>query len=93
MNPRRLIPLLACLVAFDAAAGPPMEAELRAQARYALQATLRPAPPQSTDGRYTLQASARLGGTDDRRFQVKSTAASCPTALPDAVFADGYESP
>lgn len=61
--------------------------------RFRVDAHLQPVAPTSSDGRFAIQASARLGGTDDQRFAVKSLAASCDPSGADDVFANGFEGP
>jgi len=67
------------------------ESDRDAAARFVVQATLAPAPGETADGRYAVQATARLSGLDDQRYLVKSLAASCDVALSPDVFEDSFE--
>lgn len=57
--------------------------------RFTVAADLTPAPARSGDGRFEVQATARLAAPDDQRFVMKSTAASCSAG--DGIFSDGFE--
>ena len=61
-------------------------------ARFGVQATLERADERTPDGRYALQASARLDTGADARFQVKALAADCGTPA-NELFRDSYEQP
>lgn len=69
-------------------------AEAPATSRFAVEALVVTAPlPLSTDGRYSVQASARLevSTRSNERFQIKSKLAGCTNTPADVIFANGYE--
>ena len=89
MNPYpHLVCLLSLGLAFGAQTAPP---ERDDDARFRVQARLEPAPPESADGRFAIQASAKLAAGSEQRFTLKSTAASCAAAPADKLFEDQFE--
>lgn len=84
----RFLALLLLLAGMAAAQTPPPP-------RFAVESLVVSAPlPASTDGRYTVQASARLElpfTHSNERFQLKSDLAGCTNTPADFLFANGYE--
>jgi hypothetical protein len=68
-----------------AAAPPPPDVEPN---RFSVSANWTPAPAHSEDGRFEAQVTARVGGLDDNRFAIISTAASCAA---DDIFNNGFD--
>ena len=80
--------ILAAALAAASTSAPPVEPG--ATHRYAVRAELRAAPAETGNGRYRIEASARLDAGASGRYAVKALGADCGTPA-ETVFSDSFE--